>query len=351
MKIYNSDYKKGFFEINVENNDDLWYLSQVISPGDKLSAKTLRKLKIGDGENVKVVRKYVYLEIEAEKIEFNKSSYELRVLGKIVTAADNVPLGQYHTISIEEGLSFKLNKKILYQYQIKRLKEAMQNVEHKILIAAFDRGEAIIAQIKKYGFEILTSITGDVNKKYADEKINGDFFEDSIKILFDLAITKNCSQVVLATPNVWITKLKEIVKKISPKNILVIYATCVGTGENVINEILKRPEVQSALKTERVSKELGVVESLLANISKGLKYSYGFDDVLEKANIGSVKTLLVSDGFINKKEEENSFDSFENLLSVVEKSKGDIMIVSSDNEAGEKLDGLGGVAALLRYDY
>ena len=33
----------------------------------------------------------------------------------------------------------------------------------------------------------------------------------------------------------------------------------------------------------------------------------------------------------------------------VDKSKGDIMIISSEHEAGKKLNGLGGIAAILRY--
>ena len=37
------------------------------------------------------------------------------------------------------------------------------------------------------------------------------------------------------------------------------------------------------------------------------------------------------------------------MLNLVESMRGTINIISSDNDAGKKLDGLGGIGALLRY--
>ena len=45
----------------------------------------------------------------------------------------------------------------------------------------------------------------------------------------------------------------------------------------------------------------------------------------------------------------NKYDYIESIMKTVDSTKGDILIVSSDNEAGKKLDGLGGIAAILRY--
>ena len=36
-------------------------------------------------------------------------------------------------------------------------------------------------------------------------------------------------------------------------------------------------------------------------------------------------------------------------MKTVDSTKGDIIIISSDHEAGKKLDGLGGIAAILRF--
>jgi LysR family hydrogen peroxide-inducible transcriptional activator len=41
--------------------------------------------------------------------------------------------------------------------------------------------------------------------------------------------------------------------------------------------------------------------------------------------------------------------SIDSLMKIVDSTKGEILIINSDNEAGKKLDGLGGIAAILRY--
>ena len=69
MKTMHKDLKKGVFKIQVENREDLWYLSQVIDPGDRVRGKTIRKIKLGeDGDrNVKVIKKKIFLELMVEK--------------------------------------------------------------------------------------------------------------------------------------------------------------------------------------------------------------------------------------------------------------------------------------------
>ena len=36
-------------------------------------------------------------------------------------------------------------------------------------------------------------------------------------------------------------------------------------------------------------------------------------------------------------------------MKIVDKTKGEIEIISSEHEGGKKLDGLGGIAAILRF--
>ena len=64
---------------------------------------------------------------------------------------------------------------------------------------------------------------------------------------------------------------------------------------------------------------------------------------------GSVKLLMLTGGFIKKKREENNFDKIDLLMKKVEEMKGKIFLISSGHEGGKKLDGLGGIAGLLRY--
>ena len=129
----------------------------------------------------------------------------------------------------------------------------------------------------------------------------------------------------------------------------VTYASCNSEGENAIKEILRRPETKEVLKDERFSQELILVEELLSKISKNDNIEYGFKQVLNAANLGAVEKLLVSDKLIQDMREKEKYEDLDNLMRAVDNSKGEITIISSENEGGEKLDSLGGIAAFLRY--
>ena len=46
---------------------------------------------------------------------------------------------------------------------------------------------------------------------------------------------------------------------------------------------------------------------------------------------------------------ENKGEEIDYIMRSVDNAKGDVVIVSSEHEAGKKLDGLGGIAGILRY--
>ena len=81
MQFITSDFKKGFAKLKVNDKDDLWYLSQLIDRGDIIKGKTTRKIKIGEGENAKSVKKTLALTIAAETVELTEIS--LRINGKV----------------------------------------------------------------------------------------------------------------------------------------------------------------------------------------------------------------------------------------------------------------------------
>ncbi|MEM4397862.1 MAG: hypothetical protein QW757_04535 [Candidatus Woesearchaeota archaeon] len=129
----------------------------------------------------------------------------------------------------------------------------------------------------------------------------------------------------------------------------VIYATCSSVGINGINEVIKRDEIKIALKKEKFAKETEKVELLLKEISINGKAEYGLKNVEKAINLGAVNELLISEDFLLKKRQEDDFNRIEEIMKLVEKMNGSITIISSEHEAGQKLNGLGGIAALLRY--
>ena len=348
MKILHQDLKHKEFKIIIESLDDLWYLSHIITENDFLSGKTFRKIKIGDSDNAKVIKKPFWLKINITKIEFSKYSDVLRVSGTVIEGPEEIPNGSYHTFNLQENIEFKLQKKELLSYQIDKLKEASFTSVSNILLVALDREEAHLALMKKYGYEYLTKISGDVQKKGFEQQTTS-FYKELNKVILDYDKRMDFEHIIISSPAFFKEDFfKEASSEIKEKSTL---ATISSVNNSSFNELLKRDEVKEVLKKEKVSSELKLVEKVMKEISLDGKAVYGLDETSDAANAGAVSDLLVSDSLILKMREEDKYHALDTIMQLVDKNKGKIHIISSENEAGQQLDGLSGIVGLLRYQF
>ncbi len=347
MRILHQNLKAGEIKIRVESPDDLWYISQIADKGDVVKGQTLRKIKVGE-EKEDAIRRPVFIAIKVEKSEFHKYSNVLRIGGTILEAPEDVPRGSFHTFNVEEGTVITIIKENWLKYQLDRLREASEAEGPKILICVFDREEAIFALMKKYGYELLTELKGSVQKKGQDTSEIKNFYLDIIKQMQDYVKRYDIEKIILASPAFWKEELLKNLKDDDLKKKLVM-ATCSSVDQTAINEVLKRDEVKEVLKQDRAAKELKIVEKLLAEISKDGEATYGMKETGDAVIVGAVRVLLVTDGCIQNSRESGNYPRLENLMRTVERTGGEISIISSENEAGKRLNGLGGIAAILRY--
>ena len=98
MHLITSDFKKGFVKLRINDKDDLWYLSNLIDQGDIIRGKTTRKIKIGDSENAKSVKKTLTLTIRDETVELTETL--LRINGKVKEGTEDVPKYSYQSITL-----------------------------------------------------------------------------------------------------------------------------------------------------------------------------------------------------------------------------------------------------------
>ncbi len=344
MKQLALKLKQGEAKVLVENPDDLWFLSNIIDKGDLVKGKTLRKLKVT--EEAAAERKKVFLAIQVEKVEFTAA--ELRVSGKVTEGPEDVPRGSYHTFSIEVGSTITIIKPEWLRYQLDYLKEATKAKVPKIIICIFDREEALFAKLARDGYEMLTTIKGKVAKKAVPEKIKDTFYEEIVKQLEDYDKRFGPDKIILASPSFWKEELFKVLKSQDLKK-KIIQATCSGVDETAIAEVLKRREMQEALKQERISKEIAVVEDLFGKIAKQGPASYGMKETAQAAEAGAIEHLLVTDRLIQKLREENKFSELDSMMKNVDRTKGKVWIISTEHEGGKRLQGLGGIGAILRY--
>jgi protein pelota len=348
MKILH--FRRDEAKITAENLDDLWCLSTIVGAGDTIEGRTFRKIKVGgeDERSQKITKKPVFLKIGVEKVEHARSANMLRISGKLLEGQDDIPKGSYHTFNVEEGTTITIIKDEWFNYQRKKLEEAAKEKKSDTLICVFDREEAYIALLKKYGFDILMELKGEVEKKAEAKQGNKNFYEEIIKNIQEYVKRHGIKHVILASPAFWKDELLKNLKDAELKKISVM-ATCSSVDKSAINEIINRPEVQTVLQQERAASEIRIIEELLSEISKQGAASYGIKETDNAVKAGAVKILLVTDSLIQKLRQEDLFDKLDKVMRSADRAGAEVRIISSEHDGGRKLDGLGGIAALLRY--
>ncbi|MBD3319072.1 mRNA surveillance protein pelota [Candidatus Woesearchaeota archaeon] len=343
MKIIFADYKHGKVKLQAETKDDLWHLSHLIDQGDHVTGKTQRKIKKNDEADA--VKRTMTLTILVTTIEYDAT---LRVAGTVSQGPEDVPQGSHHTISVEPGTTISITKPKWYGYQLQRIKDAQESQHAPLLIVVFDRENAIIAQTRASGYKVLAELTGDVAKKRIAELPKGNFYDMLIKIMEDYTARLQPRAIVLGSPSFW---KEELLKRLHNKDMekKIVQATCSGVNRNAIDEILKRPETKAALAQERAAKEMKLVDELLVAISNDRPAAYGTEQVTLAEQLGAIKTLLVTDALIQEQKKQGTFDTLDAIMKSVDTKKGEIHIISSEHSGGQKLDGIGGIGALLRF--
>lgn len=118
-----------------------------------------------------------------------------------------------------------------------------------------------------------------------------------------------------------------------------------GTGQvgmAGIQEAIKEGIAPQILQNTRVAYETTLVEELLGEIAKEGKYAYGSVEVENALLSGAVNVLLVTDRIVRER-------TADRLLGMANEQRAKIAIICTLHDAGKKLEGLGGIAALLRY--
>jgi len=312
--------------VTPESADDLYILNNILKVGDIVKGKTTRSVELQRGEQkVKVGRKTVTLSIVAEKIELTD---KLRVNGKIVDGPEDVEHA-HHSLDIKIGSTITIIKHWKV-WEINKIKEASIKPE-PVTIVILDEWEADIYQVTDRKKHIANIRSPGLGKQTGESK-KPEYYK---KIISDLK--KREGKIIIAGPGF---AKEEIVALLKENKITAIMDSVSHNGEVGLRELFKRGTLEKIRINSRISEETQIVEKLFTEIAKEGLSTYGLEETKIALESGAVETLLVSDKKIREVEE---------LLDKAEKMKTNIMIISSDHDAGEKLFGLGGIASLLRY--
>lgn len=348
MQILKLDLKNDTVKLRIHDLDDLWTIYNTVQPGDMVLAKTFRREKLDteDSRPERGEKKPIFLGIRIEKVEFHKYVNMVRLMGKIERGVD---IGSYHTINVQAGSVFSIVRN-WKKIEIDNLKEAVRESKRPmILIVALEEGGASFALIRQRGVDLINEILVNIpgkREKSAREKIKREFYTEISQAILEIASSRGLTDVLIVGPELTRTGFKTFVEQsgdmMSAVNIA--YDTCFSPGRTGIYEAIRRGAVDRVVSSSRVSMELSEVEEFLTELSKGGKATYGLNQVEDAVRSGAVEKLLVTDQFFRERREK-----IDALIRQVEKYQGHHLMISTEHEGGIKLQSLGGLCVILRY--
>ncbi len=340
MRILKTALKKGIVKLQIDTEDDLWYLKTVVEAGDLIKAKTMRSLfLLRDGQRQKIGKKPMILQIQLEKIEFQKHLFQLRLSGKIVEGPDETELSSYHTIEVKPGSILSITKKQWSRYQFQKLKKAETKVPN-ILIAVMDYDQITIAMLKKGTADIISEFSNAHSIQEEDRLI--EYYK---KIATEIEkLSENVQNIIIAGPGFVKEHVSNIIKDRDESlyKKIKIDSTSSATKSGVI-EILKRGMLEKIIKDSEVIKETKLIEEFFLHLKKddGLVI-YKMNEIEQAEVSGAILSLLVS-------EEKIRDQKIDNIARNVENKNGEVFIISVSHEIGQQFNSFGGVGAVLRY--
>jgi len=119
-------------------------------------------------------------------------------------------------------------------------------------------------------------------------------------------------------------------------------------GASGFQEVLRRGAIERVAEEMRISREARLIERLMVEIASDGKATYGYEQTKRAVEYGAVETLLIADETLRNFREKSMAD-VERIMKDVERSRGKVVVFSTEFEPGQRLEKLGGVAGLLRF--
>lgn len=343
MKILKVDAKSKTLKIVPETKDDLWHLERVIEKGDLVSGSTDRKIKAEEGRDAKRVR--IFVKIEVESVEFHETTGNLRINGIILGGKPEefIEIKAHQSIDVKTGKDIEIVKHIWGKHHVERLEKA-KKATHKspVLLIAMDDESASFAVMKEFKMEPRAVINADKKGKMFEEDLGAE--ENYFRQVFEKIQEYEPEEVVIAGPGFTRNKFGKYVegKKFDGK---IFYESCNSVGITGLNELLKTGILDKIVEETQISKEAKLVEKVFEELGKDTKLVvYGIEEIKNAVAMHAVSELLVLDKVLIGKRDE-----LEEIMKNAELGKANVNIISSDNEAGKKLESITGIAAILRF--
>lgn len=348
MRLLFQDPVTGLRRVRLETPSDLWRIARLVRPGDLVGASTTRRdpeapLDVAGAERA---RRRVFLTVRVTQVEFHGFSKHVRLTGPIVEGPFDI--GRHHTLDLTEGDDVTLARGTLSSGERAILEEGLAGKgDPTIVIAAVDWGDSSIVRVRGRAIEPIADLRRTIaGKRYA----GGQGEKDRATYLAELEVVlvreaQDAQALLVVGPGFLKEELAKRIQEHAPAlaRRLRVYPTA-ESGRVGVDELLKSGRASEVLRGTVAAEEAEVVERLVRALAGGKRAAVGLDEVREAVDAGATETILVS--------EDRLPDAA--VIPILDQSRGAqtrIFVVRSEGEAGARLAALGGIGAILRYDW
>lgn len=345
MKLVFKDLKHGEIKLIAENLDDIWHLYNIVDEHDLVRAMTFRTDEQNDDKkrSKKSEKKRMKLGIRVSEVKFHEFSDRLRIHGTIVEGPQD--LGSFHTLNITadkmDALSIVKNR--WEPHHLKRIDEAVKESKQPIVaFVSLDEDCATVAVLRQSGVQWIADIDSKRSGKMYDNTNDPDHYYSEILSVVKTNMNENAGLIVIG-PGFTREHFVKYGREKNPE----IFKNChvCATGHcnmNGVQEAIKTGVVKQITKENRVVFETEQIEKVFEEIRKNGLATYGFEEVKNAVKNGAVERILLTDIQVRTKKGEK-------ILRLAKENNSEFTIINTMHEAGKKIEGIGGVAAILRF--
>ena len=355
-----------------QEQEDIWFAYNLIQPTDTLRASALRRVTTESATgSTHSTRIHTTLTIRVTGLDFDPQSAQLHVSGQIAEETKYTRVGQYHTLDLELNRNFTLEKAEGWDsVALNLVKEACNPVKSSEAWAiVMEEGIANICVLTGSRTVLRQRVEGRVPRKRGGlaqgehDKGMGRFFQTVLDTLLRHIDLTESKPILLASPGYTARNFQRFLLETGTRtgnkallaqkaNIVVVHAS---SGHlYALNEILQSPEVLAKLKDTKYARETKLMNDFMTMLrtDEGQAW-YGPREVEQAVERGAVGrgggVLLISNALFRARDVAVRRRWVGLVDKVRDVEGGEVRVLSSEHESGKKLDGLGGIAAILTF--
>ncbi|KAI1936466.1 Translation factor pelota [Ophidiomyces ophidiicola] len=373
-----------------EEPEDMWHAYNLIRPRDLLKASAVRRVtNTATTGTTSSSRVHMTLQIRVKSLDFDPQKSQLHVSGQIVTETPYTKIGQHHTLDLELQRNFTLEKTSESSNEgggwdsvaLEMLRDAVDESYKRraeAIAVVMQEGLANICFIGQFQTVVKQKVEMAIPRKRQGgsdhDKGLSKFFQVTLETLLRLlepssnSVTSTTTSngtstrpVLLASPGFTATSFQKHIQAASSgkpelksllDNTIVVHSS--SGHVHSLAEVLQSPSVQARLSNTKYARETAIMDTFYTHLRMDTnKATYGAKEVESAVDQGAVGRgggiLLIS----NRLFRSQSVHERRRWVSLVDRVRdvegGEVRVLSSDHESGKRLDGLGGVAAILTF--